>query len=55
MLALYQSGDDLAKVQAAVFSMAAQGLRVFAASALPKDFRAAKTVVFRGDTFEEVR
>ena len=55
ILALYQPTDDLAKVNAAVFAMAAQGLRVFAASARPKDFHAAKVMAFRGNALEEVR
>lgn len=54
VLALYQGTDDLAKVNAAVFALVAQGLRVFAASTRPKDFHAAKVMAFAGETFKEV-
>lgn len=54
VLALYAKADDLAKVNAAVFTLASQGLRVFAASARPKDFHAAKVMAFDGNTFKEV-
>ena len=54
VLALYAPGDDLAKVNAAVFALASQGLRVFAASDKPKDFQAARVMAFDGETFKEV-
>ena len=55
VLALYKDSDDLAKVNAAVFALAAQGVRVFAASEKPKDTCAAQVMVFDGKTFKEVR
>ena len=54
VLALYAPDDDLAKVNAAVFALAAQGLRVFAAVARPDGFRAAQVLRFDGQTFREV-
>ncbi len=54
VLALYREGDDAAKVSAAVFALAAQGLKVFAAKRAPADFRAARTLAFTGEAFEEV-
>jgi ATP phosphoribosyltransferase regulatory subunit len=54
VLALYRAGDDAAKVSAAVFALAAQGLKVFAAKSTPADFRAARTLFFNGEAFEEV-
>jgi ATP phosphoribosyltransferase regulatory subunit len=53
-LALYSPTDDPAKVSAAVFAMAADGLRVLAATEPPTDFRAEKTLRFNGETFREV-
>lgn len=55
VLALYWETDDLALVNAAVFEMASRGIRVFAANERPDDFRAAKTMTFTGNTFQEVR
>ena len=54
VLALYRPGDDLARVNAAVFELAARGLRVFAAAERPADFRAARVMAFDGQTFTEV-
>ena len=54
VLALYGAGDDLAKVNAAVFALASRGLRVFAADHRPDDFQAAKVMAFSGDGFKEV-
>ncbi|MCE5343574.1 MAG: ATP phosphoribosyltransferase regulatory subunit [Eubacteriales bacterium] len=53
VLALYRETDDPAKVNAAVFALAAQGLRILAASERPADVKAEKTMVFTGETFEE--
>ena len=54
VLALYRETDEPARVNAAVFALAASGLRVLAACERPADFHAAKTMVFTGDTFTEV-
>ncbi len=54
VLALYAETDDPAKVNAAVFGLAARGLRVRAAAARPADFHAEKVMVFDGETFKEV-
>lgn len=54
VLALYREGDDTARVSAAVFALAAQGVRVFAATRRPADMRAARTLTFTGEGFEEV-
>lgn len=54
VLALYREADDPARVSAAVFGLAAQGRRVFAATRPPADFRAARTLTFTGEAFEEV-
>ena len=54
VLALYRETDNLALVNAAVFAMAAQGLRVFAAAQPPHDFHARKTMAFDGQSFQEV-
>jgi len=54
VLALYRAEDDVAALNAAVFELAAQGLRVFATSNPPRDFRAPTTMAFDGRTFREV-
>lgn len=54
VLALYKEEDDPADVNAAVFALAQQGLRVLAATSRPADFSAAKTMAFDGRTFQEV-
>lgn len=54
VLALYRAGDDLAKVNNAVFALAANGLRVFAADHRPEGFRAAQVLAFDGECFKEV-
>ena len=54
VLALYRETDDPAAVCAAVFGLAAQGLRVFAAIETPRDFRAQTVMAFDGATFREV-
>ena len=53
-LALYSEGDDLSRVNAAVFALAKQGQRVFAATEAPRDLRAARTLRFDGTAFKEV-
>ena len=54
VLALYRESDDLAAVNAAVFALAAQGLRVFATAERPQDFRAERVMAFDGTAFKEV-
>jgi len=54
VLALYAEGDDPAKVNAAVFALARQGLRVLAAAERPADFHAERVMAFTGEIFEEV-
>ena len=54
VLALYDAADDPAKVNAAVFSLAGQGLRVLAACARPAEYNAETVLRFDGETFREV-
>ncbi|MDD3213038.1 MAG: ATP phosphoribosyltransferase regulatory subunit, partial [Eubacteriales bacterium] len=54
VLALYSDADDPAKVNAAVFALSAQGLRVLAAQEKPADFHAEKVMRFAGESFREV-
>ena len=54
VLALYTAADDVAKVNAAVFALASQGQRVFAACEQPADFRAGRIIRFDGEAFKEV-
>ncbi len=53
-LALYAPEDDPAAVSAAVFALAGQGQRVYAAVHPPRGLRACKTLRFDGTAFREV-
>ena len=54
VLALYDVHDDVNLVMTALDALRAQGLRVFAACAVPDGLRAARTLRFVGDRFVEV-